>query len=83
MNTKKVESLDFSDGPVVKNSPARAGDMCLIHGPGRFHVLQSNLAHVAQQLKPACVEPTLSNKRSHHSEKATRHYCRVASAHHN
>ena len=29
-------------GPVVKNPPANAGDMCLILGPGRFHMPQRN-----------------------------------------
>ena len=28
-------------------------------------------AHVPQQLKPACLEPVLRNKKSHHNEKAT------------
>ena len=46
---------DFPGGPVVKNPPANAsvGDMCLIPGPGRFHML----------LEPPCTtttEPTCS-----------------------
>ena len=33
---------DFTGGPVVKNLPANAGDMGLITGLGRFHMLQGN-----------------------------------------
>ena len=36
-------------------------------------------AQVLQQLKPVYLEPALQNKRSHHSEKLTRHNYRVAS----
>ena len=32
----------FPGGPVVKNSPASAGDMGSIAGLGRFHMLQGN-----------------------------------------
>ena len=35
---------DFPGGPVVENLPANAGDMGLIPGLGRFHVLQSHEA---------------------------------------
>ena len=31
---------DFPGGPVVKNPPANTGDMGLISGLGRFHMLQ-------------------------------------------
>ena len=41
---------DFLDDPVVKNLPATAGDMHLIHGPGRFHVPWGNVAYVPQLL---------------------------------
>ena len=34
--------MDFSGGPVVKNPPANVGDMDLIPGPGRFHMLWGN-----------------------------------------
>ena len=30
--------FDFPGDPVVKNSPAKAGDMGSIPGPGRFHM---------------------------------------------
>jgi len=32
----------FPGGPVVLNSPAHAGDMGWIPGPGRFHMPQGN-----------------------------------------
>ena len=38
----KKEKVDFPRGPVVKNSPANAGDMVLIPGLGRFCILQGN-----------------------------------------
>ena len=33
---------DFPGGPVVKNSPAKAGDMGSIPGPGRSHMPRGN-----------------------------------------
>jgi len=33
-------------GSVIKNPPAKAGDLVLIPNPGRFHTLQGNKAHV-------------------------------------
>ena len=72
---------DFPGGAVVKNPPANAGDMGLSPGPGRSHRPRSNKArapqllslcsraHVLQLLKPVCLEPVLSNKRSHRNEK--------------
>ena len=41
---------DFPGGPVVKNTPAKAGDMGLIPDLGRFHMPWSNEAHVLQLL---------------------------------
>ena len=32
--------LDFTGGALVKNLPANAGDMGVILGPGRLHMLQ-------------------------------------------
>ena len=55
---------------MVKNPPARAGDMGLIPGLGRFHMTQSNYAFEPQLLKPMCLEPVHS-KRSHSTEKPT------------
>jgi len=37
---------------MVKNPPSSAGDMDLIPGSGRFHMLQSNKAHAPQLLSP-------------------------------
>ena len=34
----KISSWDFPGGPVVKNTPANAGDTSLTPGLGRFHV---------------------------------------------
>ena len=36
---RTVVVADFAGGPVVKNSPASAGDMGSISGVGRFHLL--------------------------------------------
>ena len=41
---------DFPGGAVVKNPPANTGDMGLIPGPGRSHMLWSNEARVPQLL---------------------------------
>ena len=73
--------MGFPRGTVVKNPPANAGDMGSSPGPGRSHMPQSNWAltsqllslcsraHEPQLLKPARLEPTLCNKRSHRNEK--------------
>ena len=37
-----MPALDFPGGIVKKNLPANAGDMGLIPGPERSHMLQSN-----------------------------------------
>ena len=39
---------DFPGGPVVRNLPASAGDMALIPGLGRSHMLQGNKACAPQ-----------------------------------
>ena len=54
--------------PVVENPSDNAGDTGSIPGLEKSHKLQGNQAHAPQLLKPACLEPMLSNKRSHHSE---------------
>ena len=61
--------LDFPGGTVDKNPPASAGNMGLIPGLGRFHMLWSNKAHAPQLLKPANLETMLCTKKSHHNEK--------------
>ena len=38
---------------MVKNSPAKAGDMGSVPGQERLHMLRSNQDHVLQLLKPA------------------------------
>ena len=47
------DQRDFSGGSgglVLKNSPANAGDMGSIPGPGRLHMPQGSWAHVLQLL---------------------------------
>ena len=44
----------FPGSPVVKNLPASAADMGSVPGLGRFHVPQSNWAHVPQLLEIVC-----------------------------
>ena len=39
---KKSVQGDFPGGPMVKNSPANAGNMGWIPVLGRYHMLQSN-----------------------------------------
>ena len=48
-----------------KNPSANVGDTGLISGPGRLHMLQSNLARVPLLLKSVCLEPVTHNKRGH------------------
>ena len=43
---------DVPGGPVVKNSPANAGDTGLIPGLGRSHMPRSNQTRVPQPLNP-------------------------------
>ena len=45
---KRNQGMGFPGGSVVKNLPANAGNMDLIPGRGRFHMLQSNQVHVPQ-----------------------------------
>ena len=40
------------------------------------------LTHAPQLLKPACLEPVLLNKRSHHSEKPAQHFSTTKSSSH-
>ena len=57
--------MNFPSGTVDKNPPDNAGNMGLIPGPGRFHMLQVT--------KPVRLEPVLCNKRRHCSEKSIHH----------
>ena len=80
---KRYSTSGFPGGAVVKNPPANAGDTRSSRGPGSSHMPRRNEARVAQLLnlrsrahepqlqKPACLEPMLRNKRSHHNEKPT------------
>ena len=47
-----VYMRDFLGGAVVKNLPAKAGDMGSVPGPGRFRMLQRSEAHAQQILSP-------------------------------
>ena len=49
---RTVVVADFPGGPVVKNSPASAGDKGSTPGPGRFYVTGGNQAHKPQLLSP-------------------------------
>ena len=67
--------LGLPGGAVVKNLPAKAGDMSSTPGLGRSHMPQSNEARASQLLslrttttEPACLEPVL-HKRSHCNER--------------
>lgn len=46
----KIGSSDFSGGLVVKILHASTGDMGLIPGLGRFHILLGTEAHASQLL---------------------------------
>ena len=51
-------------------SAASAGDMGLIPGPGRSHMLLEQLSPGTTTTEPVLLEPVLCNKRSHHDEKS-------------
>ena len=83
------ERQGFPGGTVVKNPLANAGDTGSSPGPGRSHMLLSNLARALQLLspcatttEPARLESMLCNKRSHHNEACALQQ-RVAPACHN
>ena len=60
----KREWQDFPGGPAVKNLPTNAVDMGPIASPGRFHMLQSNLACELQLLSPCSRARKLHQKKS-------------------
>ena len=64
---------------MVKNSPAKAGDMGLIPGLARLHVRQRQLSQCTTAAEPECLEPVLPNKRRHCNEKPAR--CNEESPH--
>ena len=59
-DTKITEKgkVELPGGPVVKNTPANAGDLGLIPGLGRFHMLRDNNTHGPQlpSLRAAATE---------------------------
>ena len=42
LSKKGKGKMDFLGGPVVKNSPASAGNLGSVPSPGRFHMQQGN-----------------------------------------
>lgn len=44
----KTQVMDFPGGSLVKNPPAKGGDMGLIPGPRRFHVPWGSQVHAPQ-----------------------------------
>ena len=50
--TEDYYQVSFPSGSMLKNVPANAGHMGSIPDLGRFHMLQSNQAHMPQLLKP-------------------------------
>ena len=48
----KTTTKHVPDGPVVRNSPANAGDTGSNPGPERFQMLRGNEAHAPQLLSP-------------------------------
>ena len=72
----------FLGGTVNENPPANAGDMDLMDGPGRLHLLPGNSLYITTT-EPEHLEPVLHNKRSQHSEKPTHLTCRLTPASHN
>ena len=53
----KIYLLDFSGGSLVNNSSTNAGEIGLIPGLGRFHMLQGYEAHSPQLLSPCNLDP--------------------------
>ena len=60
---RTVVVADFAGGPVVKNSPASAGDKGSTPGPGRFYVTGGNQAHKPQLLSPCSGAHTLQQEK--------------------
>ena len=77
---KKEVMLDFLDGPVVKNSPANAGDTGSIPGPGKPQLAMEQLNPSATAAEPACPRAHAPSKRSRCNKKP--HGWRVALAYH-
>ena len=72
--------MNLPGGPVVKNLPAKAGDMGLVPGPrsttccGATEPLHHNYwARGLRLLKPTCLDPVLRSQRSGCNEKHVHH----------
>ena len=79
---RKLYHWDFPSGPVVKNPPANSGNTGSIPGSRRSHMPGTNepcvprlspfsIALKPQVLKPACLVPSLCNRRHHCNERLT------------
>ena len=68
---------DFPGGAVVKNPPAKSGDMGWSPGPGRSHMPWSNEAHVPQlpSLRSRAREPQLLSPRATTTEACAPRAC--------
>jgi len=65
--------MDFPGDTVDKNPPADRGDMGVIFGPERFHMLWSDHACTPQLLSLCALEPVICNRRRHCDEKPGHH----------
>ena len=61
--------LDVPGSPEVKNPPVNAEDTGSTPGLEDPTCRGDKQAHMSPLLKPACLEPGLGSKRSHHNEK--------------
>ena len=85
-NVFKSQCPGLPSGPVIKNPPASAGDMGLIPGVGRFHMLWGNWAHGLQLLSPhtrACstTRETTAVRSLSAATKSRPHLLQIAKAH--
>ena len=65
---------DLPGGPVVKNPPAKAGDMVSDPWPGKIpHAMEQLSLWAAATKAQAALEPVLRNKRRHRNEKPANH----------
>ena len=64
---------NYPVGPEIRNSPASAGDMGSIPGPGRIPHAVEQLSPWATTTDPTSLEPVLRNKRSHCNGKSMHH----------
>ena len=74
---------DFPDGPVVKNTPANAGECRSDPWFGKIPHTLGQLSPGATTTEPAHPGALLCSQRAHHSEKCVHHNWRVAPTPHN